>query len=101
MYLKTLAIDGFKCFERDFSVELHDGLSVLVGENGAGKTGIVSAIRQLFNDSESGNRLIYERDVYRGFESAAVSAESIRIEGTFSVNRPLIRRHIRAAAFGR
>ena len=48
MYLKTLAIDGFKCFERDFSVELHDGLSVLVGENGAGKTGIVSAIRQLF-----------------------------------------------------
>lgn len=84
MYLKTLAIDGFKCFERDFSVELHDGLNVLVGENGAGKTGIVSAIRQLFNDSESGKRLIHERDFYRGFEPGAVPAESIRIEATFS-----------------
>ncbi|HBO5156362.1 ATP-dependent nuclease [Pseudomonas aeruginosa] len=84
MYLKRLAIDGFKCFEHDFSVELHDGLNVLVGENGAGKTGIVSAIRQLFNDSESGKRLIHERDFYRGFEPGAVPAESIRIEATFS-----------------
>lgn len=83
MYLRTLAIDGFKCFERNFSVELHDGLNVLVGENGAGKTGIVSAIRQLFNDSESGKRLIHERDFYRGFERGAVPAESIKIEATF------------------
>lgn len=84
MYLKTLTIDGFKCFECDFSIELHDGLNVLVGENGAGKTGIVSAIRQLFNDSESGKRLIHERDFYRGFERGAVAAESIRIAATFS-----------------
>jgi len=84
MYLKTLAIGGFKCFERDFFVELHDGLNVLVGENGAGKTGIVSAIRQLFNDSESGKRLIHERDFYRGFEPEAVPAESICIGATFS-----------------
>lgn len=84
MYLKTLSIDGFKCFESDFSVELHDGLNVLVGENGAGKTGIVSAIRQLFNDSESGKRLIHERDFYRGFEPGAVPAESIRIVASFS-----------------
>lgn len=26
------------------------------GQNGAGKTGVISAIRQLFNDSESGSR---------------------------------------------
>ncbi|MEE3972503.1 AAA family ATPase [Pseudomonas viridiflava] len=53
MYLRTLDVRGFKCFEELFSIELHDGLNVLVGENGAGKTGVVSAIRQLFNDSES------------------------------------------------
>lgn len=84
VYLKSLAIDGFKCFERDFSIDLHDGLNVLVGENGAGKTGIVSAIRQLFNDSESGKRLINDRDFYRGFEPGSMPAEKIRIEAIFS-----------------
>lgn len=84
MYLKTLAIDGFKAFESDFSVELHDGLNVLVGENGAGKTGIISAIRQLFNDSESGKRFIHERDFYRGFAPGSLPADSIKIQATFS-----------------
>lgn len=51
MYLRTLDVRGFKCFGETFSIELHDGLNVLVGENGAGKTGVVSAIRQLFNVS--------------------------------------------------
>lgn len=87
MYLKTLAIDAFKCFERDFPVELHDGLNVLVGENGAWETCIFSAIRQLCNDSESGKQLVYECDFNRGLESAAVSAGSIRIDATYSVNR--------------
>ena len=36
MYLRTLDVQGFKCFGETFSIELHDGLNVLVGENGAG-----------------------------------------------------------------
>ncbi|WP_223542981.1 ATP-dependent nuclease [Pseudomonas sp. GL-B-12] len=84
MYLRILEIDGFKCFNTGFTIELHDGLNVLVGENGAGKTGIISAIRQLFNDSESGKRNIHERDFYRGFEPGALATEAIRIEATFS-----------------
>lgn len=84
MFLRTLEIDGFKCFNAGFSIEFHNGLNVLVGENGAGKTGVVSAIRQLFNDSESGKRSIHERDFYLGFEADSVPAETIRIEATFS-----------------
>lgn len=84
MFLRALEIDGFKCFNAGFSIEFHNGLNVLVGENGAGKTGVVSAIRQLFNDSESGRRSIHERDFYRGFEADSVPAETIRIEATFS-----------------
>ena len=41
MYLRTLDVQGFKCFGEPFTIELHDGLNVLVGENGAGKTGVV------------------------------------------------------------
>jgi predicted ATP-dependent endonuclease of OLD family len=84
MFLRALEIDGFKCFNTGFSIEFHHGLNVLVGENGAGKTGVISAIRQLFNDSESGKRSINERDFYRGFDHASLPAESIRIEATFS-----------------
>lgn len=84
MYLRTLDVQGFKCFGEPFSIKLHDGLNVLVGENGAGKTGVVSAIRQLFNDSESGRRIISERDFYRGFGKDNVAAEEIKIKATFS-----------------
>lgn len=84
MYLRTLDIQGFKCFGEPFAIELHDGLNVLVGENGAGKTGVISAIRQLFNDSESGKRVISERDFYRGFGRDDVAAEEINIQATFS-----------------
>ncbi|MGC3130643.1 AAA family ATPase, partial [Pseudomonas aeruginosa] len=38
MYLRTLDIHGFKCFGEPFTIDFHDGLNVLVGENGAGKT---------------------------------------------------------------
>ncbi|WP_122300118.1 ATP-dependent nuclease [Pseudomonas syringae] len=84
MYLRALDVDGFKCFGEPFTIEFHDGLNVLVGENGAGKTGVISAIRQLFNDSESGKRIISERDFYKGFDVGAVPAESIQIQATFS-----------------
>ncbi|CQJ15290.1 MULTISPECIES: ATP-dependent nuclease [Yersinia] len=84
MYLHTIKINGFKCFDNNFSIELSDGLNVLVGENGAGKTAIISAIRQLFNDSESGKRAIRDRDFYRSFIHNAVAAESIHIEATFT-----------------
>ncbi|MCO7611443.1 AAA family ATPase [Pseudomonas chlororaphis] len=47
MYLRRLDVRGFKCFGELFSIELHDGLNVLVGENGAGKTGAVSARRSI------------------------------------------------------
>lgn len=84
MYLRALDINGFKCFGEPFTIEFHDGLNVLVGENGAGKTGVISAIRQLFNDSESGKRFISERDFYRGFEAGTVASEAIQIKATFS-----------------
>lgn len=84
MYLRTLDIHGFKCFGEPFTLEFHDGLNVLVGENGAGKTGVIAAVRQLFNDSESGKRLISERDFYRGFDVGAVPAQRIDIKATFS-----------------
>lgn len=79
VYLRALDVVGFKCFGEPFTIQFHDGLNVLVGENGPGKTGIISAIRQLFNDSESGKRIISERDFHKGFEAGADAFEQIQI----------------------
>lgn len=83
MYLRQLEIEGFKSFGRRCAVEFHPGLNVLVGENGAGKTGVVNALRQLFQDSESGKRSVNERDFHKSFELEATAAVSFSIKAIF------------------
>jgi predicted ATP-dependent endonuclease of OLD family len=68
MHLRQLDVEGFKSFGNPFVIEFHPGLNILVGENGAGKTGVISALRQLFQDSESGRRSVNERDFHKPFE---------------------------------
>ncbi|CAJ1852773.1 ATP-dependent endonuclease [Aeromonas dhakensis] len=70
MYLHELNVQGFRCFNENFKIQLTNGLNVIVGENGAGKTAIISAIRQLFHDSESGRYNISSDDFFNSFESS-------------------------------
>ncbi|AIR67079.1 ATP-dependent nuclease [Cedecea neteri] len=44
MFLSNLKMDNFRQFE-DFSLELNKGLNLLVGENNAGKSSVIDAIR--------------------------------------------------------
>ncbi len=44
MYLKTLSIKGFKSFADHASLDLQDGITVVVGPNGSGKSNVVDAI---------------------------------------------------------
>jgi predicted ATP-binding protein involved in virulence len=43
MHLKSITLHNFRCFD-DLSLELHPRLTVLVAENGGGKTSILDAI---------------------------------------------------------
>ena len=43
MHLKKVTLKNFRCFE-DFEIPLHPRLTVLVAENGGGKTSILDAI---------------------------------------------------------
>lgn len=43
MHLQKIRIENFRCFE-ELNLQLHPRLTVLVGENGAGKTAILDAI---------------------------------------------------------
>ena len=83
MYISNLKAEGFRCFGKDFNVQLSDGLNVIVGENGAGKTAIISAIRQLFQDSESGRYSVTSDDFIRPFVVEGKAAESFSICAEF------------------
>ncbi|WP_405282023.1 ATP-dependent nuclease [Cobetia sp. Ld8] len=74
MYIKELEVEGFRCFKEKFTLLLNSGLNVVVGENGAGKTAIINAMRQLFQDSESGRYSISDEDFYSDFISASYQA---------------------------
>ncbi len=44
MYLKTLSVKGFKSFADHATLDLQDGITVVVGPNGSGKSNVVDAI---------------------------------------------------------
>ncbi len=54
MYLKQLDIEGYKNFRSPFSIAFSNALSVIVGENGSGKTAIIDAVRLLLLEDEFG-----------------------------------------------
>ncbi|MEZ8274195.1 ATP-dependent endonuclease [Vibrio splendidus] len=70
-------------FGKEFNIQLTDGLNVIVGENGAGKTAVISAIRQLFHDSESGIYSVTSDDFFSPFVARGKTAPSFSISTEF------------------
>ncbi|MEN9456894.1 MAG: hypothetical protein RL210_2413, partial [Pseudomonadota bacterium] len=69
MRLKKVSLSNFRCFEK-LSLELHPRLTVLVGENGAGKTavldGIACALSPVLNYLSSANQRLSGRGIEDG-----------------------------------
>ena len=83
MYLSELRIKGYKIFQSDFKINLNEGLTVLIGENGCGKTAIIDSIRLLLHEDEFGRLGINDSHFHRPLNEKA-SAESIEVSCTFS-----------------
>ena len=79
MYARKLTIEGFRNFSKPFEIVFSKGLSILVGENGAGKSAIVDAIRLILQEDESGRTGISPGDFYRPFTRGAKPAEAFHI----------------------
>lgn len=85
MYLEKLKIQGYKIFDEEFTVTFNKGLTVLIGENGSGKTAIIDAVRLLLNEDEFGRVGISETHFYRPITEPAShsGAEKIEVNGVF------------------
>lgn len=86
MYLKRIRAHNFRAFgdgttAPELDWELNPGLNILVGENDAGKTGIVEAIRQVLLTTSYESVRLYEQDFHI---HGAERAESLFIEATLS-----------------
>lgn len=86
MYLSEISIKGYKVFNELFKIKFNDGLTVLIGENGSGKTAIIDSIRLLLNEDEFGRIGISESHFHRPMDKSIRegAAENIEVKGTFS-----------------
>jgi len=84
MHIDELTIEGFRTFEKFFTVRFNSGLNVIVGENGAGKTGIISALRQLFVDSEASRYSVTDQDFHLKFDVGARRSKQFKVSATFT-----------------
>lgn len=77
MRLKTVTLKNFRCFE-SLTLDLHPQLTVIVGDNGAGKTalldGIATALTPVLTHLSSANQRL--RQSGRGFKDADFRIES-------------------------
>ncbi|MEG6534393.1 ATP-dependent nuclease [Caldifermentibacillus hisashii] len=90
MHLSKLVIEGFRCFNEKAEIPLNKGLTVILGENGSGKSAIVDAIRLILNDDEFGKSMVSERDFWHSFgKSKNESSTSFRIDIEFSKLKPV------------
>lgn len=83
MHLGHVKIEGFRNFAK-LEVEFHPGLNVVVGENNAGKTNLVDAIRVALGTASSGGEVprLSEEDLHRD-SSGRRPSDTIRIRLEF------------------
>ena len=79
MHIEQINIDGYKGFGAPFSINFSKGLNVIVGENAAGKSCVIDAIRLLFNENEFGNRSIQDTDFFSPISNPTAQSDSFSI----------------------
>ncbi len=64
MYISKVKIKNFKCFKEPFSLQLNNGLNILVGNNEAGKSTILEAIHLSLSGLSNGRYFKNELSEY-------------------------------------
>lgn len=83
MHLAKLNIDGYRGFKDRTTIELNQGLNVILGENGCGKSTVIDAIRLLLFEDEYSRYGVSEGDFNRDFITGE-KRDEIKIKGIFT-----------------
>lgn len=86
MYLSKLKIKGYKAFNEEFQIKFNPGLTVLIGENGSGKSAVIDAVRLLLNEDEFGRIGITDSQFHKPITNNSVekSADYIEVNAELS-----------------
>lgn len=86
MYSSKLKIKGYKAFNKEFQIKFNSGVTVLIGENGSGKSAVIDAVRLLLNEDEFGRIGITDSQFHKPITSKSVekSADYIEVNAEFS-----------------
>ncbi len=82
MYIAEIRIENFRSFgtrERAFKLSLKPGLTALVGENDAGKTAVVDALRYVLGTRDQEQLRVDETDFHRSSEGELADQITIRL----------------------
>lgn len=71
MYLAHIVINNFRLFEA-LDLKLNKGLNVLIGENDAGKTALIDAIKLVLNTNSIENVRVKETDFHTGADELSI-----------------------------
>lgn len=66
MFISEIVIDGYKNCKEKSTITFNQGLNILVGENAAGKSTIINAIRLILRDNEL--PYVSDDDFYKAFD---------------------------------
>lgn len=79
MHIEFIKISNFRLF-KDFSVQLNPGLNLLVGENDAGKTSFIDAIRLCLGTNSKERLFLSESDFHENEASLSVELKFTDVE---------------------
>jgi predicted ATP-dependent endonuclease of OLD family len=79
MHISELRIEGYRSFEDAFVVRFNEALTVLVGENGSGKSAVIDALRLLLLEDEYGRSGVTSSDFFRPINVPALSKGADKI----------------------
>lgn len=83
MYLSKLTINGLRAINKQSSFTFDNGLNIIVGENGCGKSTLIDAIRLILFEDGYSRTGIEEKDFHRDIKSGKYES-LISIKATFT-----------------